>query len=270
MLRGSGGSPGFLALLLAGLLLPLPALAGRLVGSVSLPRPFPLPADAVLDVQLLEVSRADAPAVLQGRSRQVPRGRAPFPFAIPYLDGAIRPEGRYQVRATIRQGDRLLFTTDQAYPVFDGRGGPLRLDLIAVGDAPLRGLQWLRAPAASVPVPPEAPRQEQQFRLDPLSRELRGSADCNRFIGSFRLEGERLDLQPDAGTSLACEPEVMADERAFLADLLRVRRWRLDPDGRLELLDEAGTGVLLMETRPSGEPVAPPGPQGPAPGGGSM
>lgn len=232
--------------------LALPARAGSLVGQVLLDPPYPLPPDAVLDVQLLDVSRADAPAVLQGRSRQELAGmRSPFPFVVRYLDGAIRPDRRYQLRATIRQGDRLLFTTDTAHPVLDGRRGPLQLPLVPVGDAPLRGLQWLRAPAAGVPAPPGAPRQEQQLRLDPLSRELSGSADCNRFIGTFRLEGEQLRLIPITGTTLLCEPEVMADEQRFLADLRQVRRWRLDQRGRLELRDANNVLLLLLETRPS-------------------
>jgi heat shock protein HslJ len=112
-------------------------------------------------------------------------------------------------------------------------------------------LVWLRAPAASVPVPPEAPRQEQQFRLDPFTQELTGSGDCNRFVGRFQLDGESLRLEPGATTMLACEPEVIADEQRFLQDLQQVRRWRLDGEGRLELLDAGDKPLLVMEPRPA-------------------
>lgn len=101
-----------------------------------------------------------------------------------------------------------------------------------------------------MPAPADAPRQEQQFRLDPLTRELTGSGDCNRFIGSFTLQADNLRLEPAGGTRLDCEPEVIADETRFLDDLMKVRRWRLDDQGRLELLDQEGGPLLLMEPRP--------------------
>lgn len=231
-------------------LLPAALQAGELAGQVLLEPPYPLPSQAVLDVQLLDVSLADAPAVLLGRSRLLPQGPPPYAFRLSYLEGAIRADRRYQLRATIQEGQRLLFTTDTAHPVLDGRTGPLRLPLVPVGDAPLRGLTWLRAPAASVPAPPGAPRLEQQIRLDPVTRELSGSADCNRFIGSFRLEGEQLQLEPLAGTAQLCEPEVMADEQSFLETLRQVRRWHVDGRGRLELRGGDNAPLLLLETRP--------------------
>lgn len=228
----------------------LPVMAGELKGEAALSQPFPLPADAVLDVQLIELVGTGDSTVLLGRSRAPVRGRSPFLFTVPYIDAAIQPAGRYRLRASVRQADRLLFSTGPAVPVLQGSLTPVRLVLEPIGDAPLRGQIWLRAPAASVPTPPGAPRQEQQFRLDPLTRELTGSADCNRFIGTYTLEGDSLRLEPAGGTMLDCEPEVKGDEARFLADLLKVRRWRLDGQGRLELLDEGGGPLLLMETRP--------------------
>lgn len=225
-------------------------LAGELQGQAGLSQPFPMPPDAVLDVQLIESVSKDAATVLQGRSRTPVSGRSPFAFRIRYLDAALRPSSRYQLRASIRQGDRLLFKTAASVPLPPGKGPIPPLVLEPVGDAPMRGLTWLRAPAAGVPVPPGAPRQEQQFRLDPLTRELSGSGDCNRFIGRFALDGDNLRLEPAGGTQLECEPEVKADEAQFLADLLKVRRWRLDGKGRLQLLDQNGGSLLLMETRP--------------------
>lgn len=228
-----------------------PAVAGELRGEVVLSRPFPLPEGAVLDVQLIEQDAGGkGRTVLRGRSRASVAGSSPYPFTLTYLEAAIQPTGRYRLRARIQEGDRLLFSTPTAVPVLGGHKPPARLSLEPVGDAPLRGLQWLRAPAASVPTPPGAPRQEQQFRLDPLSRELTGSGDCNRFIGSFTLEADAVRLEPAGSTMLDCEPEVKADEARFIADLRKVRRWRLDEQGRLELLDQEGSSLLQMETRP--------------------
>lgn len=228
----------------------LPAHAAQLQGQVELQPPFPLPADALLDVQLLELGRPEANAVLVGRQQLRPQGRSPYPFVLNVLDGAIVPGRRYVLRAHVHQAGRLLFRSEAPLPLPPSASAPLRLSVVPVGDAPLRGLTWLRAPAASLPPPPGAPRQEQQIRLDPLSPELSGSGDCNRFVGRFRVTGDQLRLEPQAGTMLACEPAVMADEQRFLADLLRVRRWRLDGEGRLELLDGGGAVLLRLQTRP--------------------
>ena len=244
MVRASIGSVALLSAI-------APGFGGQLQGQAVLSQPFPLPVDAVLDVQLIErgLNGRDS-TLLRGRSRSPVRGRSPFAFSLPFQDGAIRPTGRYQLRATIHQADRLLFATTAAVAIDPTAATPARLTLAPVMDAPLRGLTWLRAPAASLPVPAEAPRQEQQFRLDPLSRELTGSGDCNRFIGSFSLQGGSLRLEPAGATQRDCEPEVKADEARFIGALRQVRSWRLDEQGRLLLLDQGGTPLLMMESRP--------------------
>jgi putative lipoprotein len=84
-----------------------------------------LPPDAVVQVQLQDTSRADAPAVVLGEQVIEPMGRqVPIPFSIVYDPAAINPRGRYTVRARIESaaGD-LIWTSTQAYPVITG-GNP--------------------------------------------------------------------------------------------------------------------------------------------------
>jgi putative lipoprotein len=231
----------------------LAAHPGQIEAVVHVQPPFPLPPGARLDVQLLEISAAGGTETLVGRGQLQPQGRPPYSISLRFLTGALVAGRRYELRALLQQGGRLLFQMQRRQPLLlhQGRPLPVRLTLVPVADAPLRGLTWLRAPAAGTPPPPGAPRQEQQFRLDPLISEFSGSADCNRFLGRFQGgAGQQLRLEPQVGTMLACEPAVMADEQRFLADLLQVRSWRLDGQGRLELFDAAGALLLRMETRP--------------------
>lgn len=126
-------------------------LAGELRGQAVLSQPFPLPTEAVLDVQLIEQdSSGPGSTVLRGRSLAPVGGRSPFAFTVPYLDASIRTPGRYGLRASIRQGDRLLFLSGEPVPVLSGRPAPAPLVLQPVGDAPLRGLLW---PPACQPQP---------------------------------------------------------------------------------------------------------------------
>ncbi len=112
------------------------AWGGTLQGTATYRERLALPADALFEAELQDVSRADAPAVVLGRSRLVPAGQPPFRFEIAYDDAAVQSGRRYSVRATIRQQGRLLFTTDRMYPVLDGRNEPLQILLVSVRGGP--------------------------------------------------------------------------------------------------------------------------------------
>jgi uncharacterized lipoprotein YbaY/heat shock protein HslJ len=122
------------AILLATQLLAPAAWAGQISGTARLQQPVVLPPDAVLEVLLIDTALADAPARVLGRTRIQPAGQPPFRFSISYRDRDLTPRGRYGLRATLRQGERLLHTTDTFTPVLrGGASGPLTLQLVAVG-----------------------------------------------------------------------------------------------------------------------------------------
>ena len=62
-----------------------------------------------------------------------------------------------------------------------------------------------------------------------------GRASCNNFTAQYTLTGETLTVSKAAGTMMACEPALMAQERLFLDVLQNVRRFDLRPDGALVL-----------------------------------
>ena len=136
---------------LAALALPLPAQAGSLAGTAAYRERIALPPDAVFEAVLIDAAIADAPARELGRVRLQPAGQPPFRFTIPYREGDVTPAGRYAVRATVRQGERLLFTTDTFTPVLNGGPSqPLTLQLVAagMGRPPLPSLPLGRLPAS--------------------------------------------------------------------------------------------------------------------------
>jgi heat shock protein HslJ len=70
-----------------------------------------------------------------------------------------------------------------------------------------------------------------------------GSTGCNRYGGSYTVDGDALDLGDVGSTLIACPPPADAVERAYLDALERVERWDTDNDA-LVLLDDEETELL--------------------------
>lgn len=91
---------------------------GLVTGSLLLGDNAALPEDAVLLVQLNDVSRADAPSVLIG-SRVIPVAgkNSPFDWRVYYPAGKIEQRNRYSVSATIAYANHIQFRTTTSYGV---------------------------------------------------------------------------------------------------------------------------------------------------------
>ena len=93
-----------------------------------------LPPGAVANVQIQDISRADAPAEVMGEQDIPMDGKSvPVAFAVPYDPSKIQDNHRYSLRATIRDAaGQLLFTTDTATPVITGDNPTSDIKLILV------------------------------------------------------------------------------------------------------------------------------------------
>ena len=99
-------------------------------GTVTYLQRIALPPTAVIKVQLADVSRADAPAIVLGTQQIEANGRqVPFAFEIEYDPARIDARFTYVVQARIEADGKLLFISDQAYPVLT-RGAPSEVDLV--------------------------------------------------------------------------------------------------------------------------------------------
>jgi putative lipoprotein len=96
----------------------------RVTGTVAFRERMALDPSVEIVVQLLDVSRMDAPAVVLAEQRFRADGKqVPFPFELSVDPARIDPRMRYTVSARMLQGDQLLFVTDTAYPVLTLRHG---------------------------------------------------------------------------------------------------------------------------------------------------
>jgi putative lipoprotein len=107
------------------------AAVATVTGSVSYRERIALPADAVIVVQLRDVSRMDVAAKLISEQTIKPQHSVPIPFSLAYDPGEIDERMTYAIFASIRGAGRLLFVTDRSYQVLT-HGNPHHLDLILV------------------------------------------------------------------------------------------------------------------------------------------
>lgn len=326
-----------------------------------------LPANAVFEATLEDVSRADAPAQSLGSMRMESPGNPPYRFTISYDPARIDPSHRYAVRARILVDGGLMFTSDTQYAVLtqgqpnhvdillrragsgaaapgvaavpgvaagaaagavaapsarrlrglysymadagmfvecesgqrlpviqeadnaaleaaysaarptpgatllavvDGRienrqpmEGPTRPMLIverfvsisagscsdARSTASLENTYWKLMRLGSQPVTVADNQREPHFVLQPETKRVAGSGGCNRMMGSYTLDGNKLSFSQMAGTRMAC-PQGMDVEQAFYAALQKVTSWRIDGE-TLELFDAAGASVAGFDSR---------------------
>ena len=103
--------------------------ADAVTGTATFRERIALPAQAVFEAVLEDVSVADAAALEVARVRQEDAGGPPFEFAIAFAPDEIVESNSYSVRAEVTVGGEVMFASMDAYPVITG-GAPLHLDMM--------------------------------------------------------------------------------------------------------------------------------------------
>ena len=207
-----------------------------MTGTVAYRERIALPADAVIQVQLSDVSRQDAPASVIAETTFTAAGRqVPFPFELRYRPDRIEPNHSYAVRATIRGEGRLLFTTDVVHHVIT-RGNPdeVSLMLVSAGGGPRPS----RMPAASSVPPGKLEDLGGAGVIDnsmatlefPESGKVAGRGSCNRFFGSVEISGESIKFGQLGSTRMACPEAVMNQESRYFQALEAAERYTRNGD----------------------------------------
>lgn len=97
-------------------------------------------------------------------------------------------------------------------------------------DRSLEGTVWLLRHIADVPPLPEDARITLQLENGQIS----GNSGCNRYRGSFEMDGEKLQIAPGSGglatTLMACPDEMMQAERHYVGALAQVSNFQLNGD----------------------------------------
>jgi uncharacterized lipoprotein YbaY/heat shock protein HslJ len=117
----------------------------------------------------------------------------------------------------------------------------------ARASASLENTYWKLIRLGSEPVSVAENQREPHFVLQSETQRVAGSGGCNRMMGSYTLDGDKLSFSQMAGTMMAC-PQGMEVEQAFHATLRKVATWRIEGE-TLELFDAAGAFVARLESR---------------------
>jgi putative lipoprotein len=211
-----------------------------------------LPAAAVFEATLEDVSRPGADAAIIASTRIENPGNPPIVFAIAYPPARIRPTHRYTVRGRITLHGKLLFTSGNQPPeLIAGSGNEVRLMLRRVGahepSSTLEKTYWKLTHLRDRLLTADDWMSEPHIVLHPADHRVSGSGGCNRITGSYRLDGGRLTFGQIAGTMMACARGAET-EREFLSALQDVRQARVSGE-RLLLVDEAGKLLARFDAR---------------------
>jgi putative lipoprotein len=226
------------------------AQAGTVTGTVTYLDRMALPPGAVLDVQLLDVSRMDVAAIQLSQMRHA-IDRVPFPFALGYDDALIEDRLVYAIQARILLGDQVLYRSTQGYPVLTGGVGD-RVD-ITVDRMPATAPDTLLPGDWSVTEIGGRPLVTDRLPTIRFEGDGSFSADstCNRYAGRADFADGALSFPGAmAGTRMACPDPWATLERELVAALGAVTGYVATENGTMALIDAAGMAVLRLIPKP--------------------
>ena len=213
-----------------------------------------LPPDAVLEVELLDTSRADAPSVRISSQRFKLVG-VPRTVEIAYDTDLVEERLSYTVSARIISDGNVMFRSTTATPVLT-RGAPKSAEIVLEmmpqaieGNGPkqsIYGISWAvfeiggRMLVADDP-PALSLDNDGQFGL---------YGGCNRFTGTLDATHGRFSM-PDnfAGTMMACPEDRESLERDTL-EALSTASGYVRSGSTLALTNDAGVTVLRLREMP--------------------
>jgi putative lipoprotein len=237
--------------------------SSAITGTVAYLERSALPPDAVVEVQLQDVSAQDAPATIVADVKIPAEGKeVPIAFRIPYASAHIDPTHSYVVRAIIMSGGSRMFTSTTAYPVIT-RGAPTEVAImvqpVSANPAPessrsttakLIGTEWKSIELGGNPVAasPGLSAASLMLSVDENRRSGFLAVVCNPLVGSYTLRQRSLHFTPAGFTRMACPEPLMKQEQAFIEALKTTTSYRIVGDS-LELRD--GKRVLARFKAPA-------------------
>ena len=218
----------------------------KIEGEASWDGSDPVPRGAMLEVDLIDLSR-DGSGVVLSRMRFKPESSTPLPFTLHYDAELVRQGDRYSLAARLVRGDDVLFRSRAPVPVlrtFQRDRPQINLEPVApvvAGGTPV-GQSW-RVVSIAGQIPRRVTRIHISFDEDGTAK---GSFGCNKFKADYVVDGPKFELKRINATNRGCQPAIATQERAVRAAYNRTATYERSGDS-LILLDGAGLETLRFE-----------------------
>jgi putative lipoprotein len=225
-------------------------------GTINTQQPDELPAGAVVNVQLQDTSRADAPATVLGEQMIQNPEQFPIPFEITYDSAQIDERYVYSMRVRIEVEDKLIFINTTTHHVIT-RGNPTELEVIvdnvATGSPPilaadLEDTTWVLI-SYGEPKYLRAVLENTEITatFNSGKGQVVGSAGCNSYFGGYELKDNELSLTgPIGSTMMSCGEEIDQQEIEYLQIVQNAESYEIDGN---QLQITSGDKVLIFKLK---------------------
>lgn len=210
-----------------------------------------LPPNAVLTVQLADISLADAPATIITEQKVNPAGQVPIKFELRFDSSVIQPKTSYALQARITVGDELWFITDTRHevdPLTVNSPQTILVKRVAQSEpdeaasSQIFDVEWV---VEAIDGKPAADGVKSTLRIA-ADGQVNGRGGCNGYGGGATIkDGQKISFGDMRATLMACEQAAMDQEGRLFAALKAVEAYHID-NGRLVLADKDGKELVRL------------------------
>lgn len=204
-----------------------------------------LPQGAQVQVELADVSLADAPATVLASITVSDATASPIPFTLEYDPALLQGGQSYALQARITHEGRLLFINDTRHAFQQGDTDvEIMVRRVAANedrqDVSIYG-SWLAEDIAGGGVIDTA----QTTLILAEDGAVSGRGGCNSYGGTATIEQDKISFGQLVSTQMACPEALMNQESKFFEVLGQAAAFRVDAGQRkLFLLDGAGETIV--------------------------
>ena len=223
-----------------------------LSGTVTYRERVALPSGSLIEVQIRDVSRADAPAEIIAESSVVTQGEnVPIPFMVNYRPDGIRADRVYSIFARIFVGNELKWVTDSAIPFLENGSPVQNANLVlsmtgspdggTVEPSDLEGKAF-RVVSLNGKETPSGSRYTLEFREGSVYAEI-----CNSMFGGFSINGGKIKGTLASTLKLCAEPAGIMDVENAVSGLFNAGAAMSFNDGGALVISGNGATIALEQ-----------------------